>query len=150
LGEYIVPTRKPLTPQERKSPPLSALTPNRDQYLKVSPERHFSREHMQREWEKLWTKAWVCAGRVSDLAGAGAWFRFDLGRESFVIVRGADNEITALYNTAAIALSMKILARRAAALFARIIPGVTISRARMFASLMRTSSSPPPCAAISA
>jgi phenylpropionate dioxygenase-like ring-hydroxylating dioxygenase large terminal subunit len=98
LGEYIVPTRKPLTPQERKSPPLSALTPNRDQYLKVSPERHFSREHMQREWEKLWTKAWVCAGRVSDLAGAGAWFRFDLGRESFVIVRGADNEITALYN----------------------------------------------------
>jgi len=97
-GVSAVPTIGEPQPQERKSPPLSTVTPERDRYLTVDPRRYFSQEHLELEWNKLWTRTWICAGRVSDLAAIGAWLRFDLGRESFIVVRSGEQEIRALYN----------------------------------------------------
>lgn len=93
----VAPVGAPL-PQERKSPPLSTVTPQCDRYLQIDPTRYYAPEHLQREWDKLWTKTWLCAGRVSDLPQVGSWLRFDIGRESFIIVRSGEQEIRALYN----------------------------------------------------
>lgn len=50
------------------------------------------------EWEKLWTKVWTFAGFAADIPNAGDWFKYDLGAESFVVVRGDDLKIRAFYN----------------------------------------------------
>lgn len=62
------------------------------------PERYYSTEWMQREWERLWTRTWLIAGVVTDVREPGDYFTFDVGRESFVITRTEDGEIVALYN----------------------------------------------------
>ena len=84
--------------QERKSSPLSHFIPNRDDYLQISPERYFDPALVEVEWKKLWTKVWMCAGRLSDLSEKGSWFRFNFGRESFIISRASEGEIVAFYN----------------------------------------------------
>ncbi|MGE0775266.1 MAG: SRPBCC family protein [Sphingomonadaceae bacterium] len=61
-------------------------------------QKYYSADYMQREWEKLWTKVWTIAGRVSDVAGVGDYFLYDLGRESFIVTRSAQDRIQAFYN----------------------------------------------------
>src|SRR3546814_4730594 len=46
-----------------------------------------SNEAAALEWEKLWTKIWTLAGFVCDIPHVGDYFRYDLGAESFLIVR---------------------------------------------------------------
>ncbi len=71
-----------------------------DEELLISPERYYSRAYMEKEWEHLWTKVWLIAGRTSDLASPGDYIRFDVLEESFVIIRTGQDEdsIKAFYN----------------------------------------------------
>ncbi len=62
------------------------------------PERYASKAYMEAEWEKMWTKTWLLAGPVCDVKEAGDYFRFDVGRESFIVVRGEDGAVRAHYN----------------------------------------------------
>ena len=97
-GEYAVtPDAQPGT-HDFKTPPLSAVTPERDQFLTVTADRYYSEAFKQREWNGLWTKTWTCAGRVSDIAEVNQWFKYDLGRESFFVIRSSASEIKAFYN----------------------------------------------------
>ena len=64
----------------------------------VDAERYYSRETMESEWEHLWTKVWTVAGLVSDLAKPGDYITYELGRETFIIVRASPTEIKAFYN----------------------------------------------------
>ena len=66
----------------------------------VDVERYYSREEADLEWEKFWTRTWSFAGLMHDIPEVGDFFRMDLGRESFVIVRaGTDPEdVRAYYN----------------------------------------------------
>jgi phenylpropionate dioxygenase-like ring-hydroxylating dioxygenase large terminal subunit len=98
IGEYAAPSQGRGTAQERKSQPLSTFLPERDRYLRLSVDRYYDPAHMDLEWDRLWTHTWICAGRVSDLPEKGSWFRFDFGRESFIVVRSDENEINAIYN----------------------------------------------------
>lgn len=50
------------------------------------------------EWERLFTRSWLLAGPSSDLREPGDWIRFDIGSESFVIVRRPDGGLGAFYN----------------------------------------------------
>src|SRR5262245_7757949 len=86
-GEYAITPDAAKGSHDEKFPPLGALYPERDRYLTVDPERYWSAAHMQREWDAVWTRAWTCAGRSSDLKGVGSWFKYDLGRESVIVVR---------------------------------------------------------------
>jgi phenylpropionate dioxygenase-like ring-hydroxylating dioxygenase large terminal subunit len=65
----------------------------------IDSKPYYSREAMEREWEQLWTKIWAVAGRVSDLAKVGDYFTYELGRETFIVVRASETEIKAFYNT---------------------------------------------------
>ena len=47
-----------------------------------SKEGYFSREYMEREWERLWTNTWLIAGVVSDLPKVGDFFVFDVRDEA--------------------------------------------------------------------
>ncbi len=65
----------------------------------VGDRRWYScREHAAREWEGLWTKVWLLAGREADIAEPGQYFTFDIGPESIIVVRGEDQSIRAFYN----------------------------------------------------
>lgn len=65
----------------------------------LSPQRYYSPEFKTLEWERMWTKTWTIAGRVSDLAKVGDWFKYDIGPESILIVRTTPDTIRAYYNT---------------------------------------------------
>jgi carnitine monooxygenase subunit len=67
----------------------------------IDPQRYYSHEAMEKEWEYVWTKVWLLAGLVSDLKKVGDYFTYEIGRETFIIVRSAENEIKALYNVCA-------------------------------------------------
>ncbi|MBL6750606.1 MAG: aromatic ring-hydroxylating dioxygenase subunit alpha [Nevskia sp.] len=60
--------------------------------------KYYSAEIARQEWNSLWTRVWTIAGRVSDVASPGDYFRYELGGESFVIVRSTDDRIRAFYN----------------------------------------------------
>lgn len=72
--------------------------PNLGAAILTDQKKYFSPAYMRREWDNLWSRTWNLAGRVSDLAAVGDYFKFDLGRESFVIVRAAPDRVRAFYN----------------------------------------------------
>jgi phenylpropionate dioxygenase-like ring-hydroxylating dioxygenase large terminal subunit len=64
----------------------------------IPARRYTSRAFMEREWERMWTRAWLLAGPTSDLREVGDYFTFEIGRESIVVVRSAPDRIDAFYN----------------------------------------------------
>ena len=64
----------------------------------IPKERYTSEEFMRLEWERMWTKVWNIAGRVSDIPNVGDYFTTELGPESFLIVRETPERIRAFYN----------------------------------------------------
>ncbi len=64
----------------------------------IPKERYTSKEYMQLEWERMWTKVWNMAGRESDIPNVGDYFTTELGPESLLIVREAEDKVRAFYN----------------------------------------------------
>lgn len=60
-------------------------------------ERYYTREFLKQEEEKLWPKTWLLAGVTSDVTHIGDYFLFDIGRDSFIVVR-TDTGVKAFYN----------------------------------------------------
>ena len=82
-----------------KKDSLEAKQPYIDNGIsRISPERFFSAEFMEKEWENLWSKVWLIAGPTSDLAKTGDYFIFEIGRESLIITKNEKNQIKAFYN----------------------------------------------------
>lgn len=64
----------------------------------ISPDRYYSKEWAQREWEGVWTKTWQIAGLCAQLQKTGDWLTADFGPETIVCVRGDDGQTRAFYN----------------------------------------------------
>lgn len=62
------------------------------------PLRYHDRAFMREEWEKVFARSWLLAGVASDIPEAGDFFTFEIGPESFIVVRGEDGEVRAHYN----------------------------------------------------
>jgi carnitine monooxygenase subunit len=64
------------------------------------PRRYYSQAEADLEWQHVWMKTWAFAGLAQDLPEVGDYFRYNLGKESFVVVRTApgDAGIKAYYN----------------------------------------------------
>ena len=62
------------------------------------PVRYTSRAFFEAEWEKVFTKTWLFVGPVSDVREPGDWMKFDIGVESFIVVRKEDGGLAAHYN----------------------------------------------------
>ncbi|MFW0887969.1 UNVERIFIED_CONTAM: aromatic ring-hydroxylating dioxygenase subunit alpha [Pseudomonas sp. JL1] len=78
----------------RKAPPVDLGTQQPD------PRRYYDRDEAQREWDRMWMKSWAFAGLTQDVQEIGDYFRYDLGKESFIVVRTAlgDDGLKAYYN----------------------------------------------------
>ena len=61
-------------------------------------DRYHDRAFARAEWEKVFAKSWLIACPASDVRDPGDFARFDIGAESFIIVRGDDGEVRAHYN----------------------------------------------------
>ena len=58
----------------------------------IPKERYTSRDYMQQEWDKLWTKVWLLACREEDLPEPGDHYVTEIGVES-TILHIVNNEI---------------------------------------------------------
>ena len=67
-------------------------------YQPIPKQRYTSREFAALEWERMWTKVWLLAGRESDAPAPGDYFTFEIGPESVLIVRQRDGSLAARYN----------------------------------------------------
>lgn len=63
-----------------------------------TPDRYHDRDFAQAEWERVFARNWLIACPVSDVREPGDFAKFDIGPESFIIVRGDDGEVRAHYN----------------------------------------------------
>ena len=65
----------------------------------LSSDRYTCPDFMKLEWEKIWTQCWLFAGLESDIKEVGDFFVYDIGRESIIVTRNEDKQISAFYNT---------------------------------------------------
>ena len=68
------------------------------EYLPIPRSRYTSAEFAALEWERMWTKVWLMAGRASDIPEPGDYFTFEIGTESILVIRQHDGSIAARYN----------------------------------------------------
>ena len=81
----------PPTPMEKAPDPELGTAP-------IPVERYTSVDFMQPEWDGMWLRVWLMAGRESDIPEPGDYFTFDVGRESVLVVRQRDGNIVARHN----------------------------------------------------
>ena len=68
---------------------------------RISQDRYYSREWMQREWDHMWTRVWHIAGRENQLPDPGDYIVHDFMHESVVIARQKDGSLKGFYNACA-------------------------------------------------
>lgn len=62
--------------------------------------RYYTQEEADLEWRHVWMKTWAFAGLAQDVPEIGDYLRYNLGKESFIVVRAAagDEGLRAYYN----------------------------------------------------
>jgi phenylpropionate dioxygenase-like ring-hydroxylating dioxygenase large terminal subunit len=65
---------------------------------RVSTDRYRSREYAEHERHAIWMKTWQVAGRVDDLPKVGDWMEYKIYDQSFLIVRGKDENLRGFVN----------------------------------------------------
>jgi phenylpropionate dioxygenase-like ring-hydroxylating dioxygenase large terminal subunit len=89
---------------ERFADPTTSRTPVEKEldpdlgYDIIPKERYTSREFMQLEWDRVWTKVWLMGAWIGDLRNPGDYVVTEIGKESIVITRGEDEQYHAFYN----------------------------------------------------
>jgi len=67
-------------------------------YAPIPSSRYTDKAFAEREWERMWTRVWLMAGRESDIPRPGDYFSFEIGNESLLIIRQADGGIRCCHN----------------------------------------------------
>ena len=63
-----------------------------------NPKRYYSKEFMDLEWDKVWTKKWLLVCNVNDIPNIGDFYNFKIGKESIIIIRSSEKNLNAFYN----------------------------------------------------
>jgi Rieske 2Fe-2S family protein len=75
------------------------VKPNVDAGSRTLPSRWYvSPEVFASERDRLFARAWICAGRTEQIENAGDFFVADVAGESIIVVRDASDRVRALYN----------------------------------------------------
>lgn len=64
----------------------------------LDPYRYNSKDFMDLEWERMWTRVWLIAGVESDIPESGDYLLFKIRHEEILVVRQDDNSVKAFYN----------------------------------------------------
>ncbi len=67
-------------------------------YVPIPKQRYTSADFARLEWERMWTRVWLLAGRESDAAAPGDYFTFEIGPESVLVIRQPDGSLAARHN----------------------------------------------------
>ena len=59
---------------------------------------YISKKILNKEYEHLFYKHWICAGRSSELSSIGQYKTINIGKENIIILRDNNNKIVAHYN----------------------------------------------------
>jgi phenylpropionate dioxygenase-like ring-hydroxylating dioxygenase large terminal subunit len=65
---------------------------------RITADRYYSREWMQKEWDGLWTKVWHVGGLMSDLQSPGDYVVHNFMRESVIMIRQDDGSVKGFFN----------------------------------------------------
>ncbi len=65
----------------------------------ITGDRYYSRDFMEREWDRMWTRVWHIGGRLSEVEEAGDFIVHNFRHESILMVRQRDGSIKAFYNS---------------------------------------------------
>ena len=60
---------------------------------KITGDRYYSKEFMQKEWDHVWTKVWQIAGIASEIPEPDDFFVYKIGLEEILVVRQKDSYI---------------------------------------------------------
>lgn len=63
-----------------------------------SKDRYLEPAAAELEWQTIWRDTWLVAGLESDVAQAGDFFVFDLGREQILVTRTSQGSVQGFYN----------------------------------------------------
>ncbi len=66
--------------------------------MRISTDRYTSREYARQERDRIWMQTWQIAGRVDELPKVGDWKQYRILDQSFVIVRGKDDQLRGFVN----------------------------------------------------
>jgi phenylpropionate dioxygenase-like ring-hydroxylating dioxygenase large terminal subunit len=66
--------------------------------LILSVEAFVSRDYAKAEGTNLWAKVWQMAGRLEEIAQVGNYITYEIGADSILIVRSAQDKIKAYHN----------------------------------------------------
>jgi phenylpropionate dioxygenase-like ring-hydroxylating dioxygenase large terminal subunit len=77
---------------------IDEIFPSRYKSRALKPDRYTSREYAHGEWENVFAATWQVAGRDKEIPEPGDYITFELGRESFLIVRQTGGAVRAFYN----------------------------------------------------
>ncbi|MCL2915501.1 aromatic ring-hydroxylating dioxygenase subunit alpha [Shewanella corallii] len=58
-----------------------------------------SRHYCSQEYKLMWSKVWQMACREEELPRVGSHYVYEIGRHSFLIIRGEDDTLRAFYNS---------------------------------------------------
>ena len=83
--------KRPVADISKRPEPVFKNTP-------ITTDRYYSREFMDREWEKVWTKTWQIACLSKELQKPGDFVTTELGRESIICTMSKDGKVRAFYN----------------------------------------------------
>jgi phenylpropionate dioxygenase-like ring-hydroxylating dioxygenase large terminal subunit len=79
--------------------PFNARAPGVDNGIgRPDPSRYTDPGFAAAEWERVFAKSWLLACPESDVREPGDFARFDIGPESFIVVRADDGKLRAHYN----------------------------------------------------
>ena len=84
-------------PQTSKTPCEKAPDPHLG-YDFIPKERYTSKEFMDLEWERMWTKVWLQGAWCGDIKKPGDYVVTDIGKESIVLTMDENHQHHAFYN----------------------------------------------------
>ncbi len=77
---------------------VTDIFPRRYRQGALTGERYTSADYFAREWENVWTKAWLVIARAVEIPEPGDFVVEEIGPESILVVRQEDGGIRAFYN----------------------------------------------------
>ncbi|MFM7120657.1 MAG: aromatic ring-hydroxylating oxygenase subunit alpha [Gammaproteobacteria bacterium] len=84
-------------PETSRTPMEKAVDPDLG-YDLIPAERYTSTAFMAREWDRLWTRAWLMGAWEGDLRNPGDYVVTQIGTESIVITKDENHQYNAFYN----------------------------------------------------
>jgi len=77
---------------------IASLIESQAKGLPLAQEFYSDPEIFERDIERIHLRRWLCVGHQSRIPNKGDWFRYDIAKESILVVRGRDDVIRGLVN----------------------------------------------------